>query len=196
LWPKVLGEGKNLLIREFLKIYKLMENPGAEYIFNFQDRQPTKSIWLTGYPNNKVWRKKFFFAQGDWEFSFTEIIKDPNVPRETRLPSVVGQEEPTLNQDEEAWISWLWEYAWGNPSRMEFNVIFSLTILAAYLRNPQIEGLGDKLVPEGSEVQLVRKRKNIEHKTSGSQLPEAKRSKLSVPSRSESVVEVAGHRGV
>jgi hypothetical protein len=42
-----------------------MENPGAEYIFNFQDRQPTKFIRLTGYPNNKVWRKKFFFAQGD-----------------------------------------------------------------------------------------------------------------------------------
>jgi hypothetical protein len=79
-----------------------MKNPSAEYIFNFKYQQPSKFIWLTGYPNNKVWRKKNFSAQGDWEFSFTEIIKDPKVPREIHLPSVVGQEEPTLDQGEEA----------------------------------------------------------------------------------------------
>jgi hypothetical protein len=38
LWPKVLGEGKNLSIREFLKIYKLLEVAGVEYLFNFQER--------------------------------------------------------------------------------------------------------------------------------------------------------------
>jgi hypothetical protein len=65
-----------------------------------------------------------------------EIIKDPNVPRETRLSLVAGQEEPTLDRDEEARISRLWDYARENPSRMEFNVIFSLAILAAYLRYP------------------------------------------------------------
>jgi hypothetical protein len=96
---------------------------------------------LIGYPNNKVWRKKNFSAQGDWEFSFMEIIKDPNVPLEIHLPSVVGQEEPTLDQGKEVRIGWLWEYAWENPSKMEFNVSFSLTALAAYLRYPQIKGL-------------------------------------------------------
>jgi hypothetical protein len=35
LWPKVLEEGENLIVREFLKIYKLAKNPNAEYIFNF-----------------------------------------------------------------------------------------------------------------------------------------------------------------
>jgi hypothetical protein len=35
LWPKVLREGKNLTVREFLKIYKLAKNPNAKYIFNF-----------------------------------------------------------------------------------------------------------------------------------------------------------------
>jgi hypothetical protein len=62
LWPKVLGEGKNLSIREFLKKYKLAEVSSAEYIFNFQDRHSTKFIRLTSRSNNKVWRKRFFFA--------------------------------------------------------------------------------------------------------------------------------------
>jgi hypothetical protein len=123
-----------------------VEVSGAEYIFNFQDRQSTKFIRLTGRSNNKVWRKRFFFAQGDWEFSLTEIIKDPDVPRETRLPSVAGRDEPILNQDEEDRIDQLWKYAHRDPSRMNFDVIFSLTTLAAYLRYPQIEGLGDELV--------------------------------------------------
>jgi hypothetical protein len=35
LWPKVLEEGCNLSVREFLKIYKLTKNPNTEYIFNF-----------------------------------------------------------------------------------------------------------------------------------------------------------------
>jgi hypothetical protein len=62
LWPKVLGEGKNLSLREFLKIYELKESPDSEYIFNFQGRQRTKLIWLTGYSDHKGWRKRFFFA--------------------------------------------------------------------------------------------------------------------------------------
>jgi hypothetical protein len=75
---------------------------------------------------------------------------------------------------------------------MEFNVIFSLPILAAYLRYPQIEGLGDELVPEGPWMQLVRKRKDAALKTSGSQLLEAKRLKLSSLQRSELTVKVTG----
>jgi hypothetical protein len=158
-----------------------MENLGAEYIFDFQARKPTKFIRLAGYPNNKVWRKKFFFAQGDWEFSLIEIIKDPNVPRETRLPSVVGREEPILNQDEEARISRLREYAQKDPSRMDFGAIFSLIVLATYLRYPQIEGVNDE---------LVRKRKNADPKASRSQSLEAKRSKISSLSKSELTIEV------
>jgi hypothetical protein len=170
----------------------LTKNPDAEYIFNFQDRQTTKFIWLTGYPNHKGWRKKFFFAQGDWEFSLMEIIKDPSVPREIRLPSVIGQEELTLDQSEEARVGRLREYARENPSKMEFNVIFSLMVLATYLRYPQIDGLVDEVVPRESEVQLVRKRKRIVPKTSGSQLPKAKRLKLSAPPRSKLTFDVAG----
>jgi hypothetical protein len=62
LWPKALGEGKNLSIREFLKIYKLMEVSGAEYLFNFQERRSTKFIRLTGRSNSKAWRKKILFC--------------------------------------------------------------------------------------------------------------------------------------
>jgi hypothetical protein len=140
LWPKALGEGKNLPIREFLKIYKLSEVSGAEYLFNFQERRSNKFIRLTGRANNKARRKKFFFARGDWEFSMTEIIKDPDVPRETRLPSVAGREEPSLNRDEEDRINQLWKYVHEDSSKMNFDTIFSLTTLAAYLRYPQIEG--------------------------------------------------------
>jgi hypothetical protein len=179
LWPKALGEGKNLLIREFLKIYKLVEVSGAEYLFNFQERQSTKFIRLTDRSNNKAWRKRFFFAQGDWEFSMTEIIKDPDVPRETRLPSVVGREEPALNQDEESRINQLWKYARGDSLKMNFDIIFSLTTLAAYLRYPQIEGLGDELLPKGSRVQLTRKRNGIDLKISRPPLPKGKKSKVS-----------------
>jgi hypothetical protein len=75
---------------------------------------------------------------------------------------------------------------------MDFNVIFSLTTLAAYLRYPQIEGLNDELVPEGPRMQLARKRRHADPKTSGSQPPEAKRSRISSLLRSKPVVEVTG----
>jgi hypothetical protein len=133
LWPKALEEGKNLSIREFLKIYKRSEVAGAKYLFNFQERRSNKFIRLTGRSDIKAWRKRFFFAQGDWEFSTTKIIKDPDVPREKRLPSVAGQEEPSLNRDEEDRVNQLWKYIQGDSSRMNFDAIFSLTTLAAYL---------------------------------------------------------------
>ena len=80
MWPKVLGEGKNLTVQEFLKIYKLAKNPNAEYIFNFQGRKKVKFVLLTDYSSNKGWKSKYFFAQGEWEFSPSEIIKDHNIP--------------------------------------------------------------------------------------------------------------------
>jgi hypothetical protein len=178
LWPKALGEGKNLSVKEFLKIYELTEVPGAEYLFNFQERLPTKFIQLTGRPNSKAWRKRFFFAQGDWEFSMTEIIKDPDVPREARLPSVVRREEPALNSDEENRINRLWKYAHEFPSKMKFEAIFSMTILAAYLRYPQIEGLGDEMLSEGSKSQLTRKRSGADLEISRLPIPGGKRSKV------------------
>jgi hypothetical protein len=109
----------------------------------------------------------------------TEIIKDPDVPRETRLPSVAGREEPPLNQDEEDWVNQLWKYVHGDSSRMTFDAIFSLTTLAAYLRYPQIEGLSNELLLEGSRVQLTRKRNGTDSTTSGLLLPEGKKSKVS-----------------
>jgi hypothetical protein len=72
----------------------------------------------------------------------------------------------------------LQKYAYGNPSKMTFNIIFSLMTLAAYLRYPQIKGLGDELLPEGSRVQLTRKRKGPDLKTSRPPLPEGKKSKV------------------
>jgi hypothetical protein len=62
---------------------------------------------------------------------------------------------------------------------MNFDIIFSLTTLAVYLRYPQIEGLGDELLPEGSRVQLTRKRNGIDPKTSRPLLPKGKKSKVS-----------------
>ena len=53
LWPKVLREGQNLSVQEFLKIYKLTKNPNTKYIFNFQGRQKAKFILLTVYFSNK-----------------------------------------------------------------------------------------------------------------------------------------------
>jgi hypothetical protein len=109
----------------------------------------------------------------------TEIIKDPDVPRETRLPSVAGREEPVLNSDEKSRIDQLLKYAHGGSSKMNFDVIFSLTILAAYLRYPKIEGLGDELLPEGPKTQPIKKGSGVGIKTSRSTIPGGKRSKIS-----------------
>jgi hypothetical protein len=35
LWPRILGEGHELSIHEFLKIYRPLRNPKTEYVFNF-----------------------------------------------------------------------------------------------------------------------------------------------------------------
>jgi hypothetical protein len=109
----------------------------------------------------------------------TEIIKDPDVPRETRLPSVAGREEPVLNPDEKNRIDQLWKYAHEGSSKMKFDAIFSLTILAAYLRYPQIEGLGDELLSEGPKTQLTKKRSGVDIETSRPSIPGGKRSKIS-----------------
>ena len=53
----------------------------------------------------------------------------------------------------------LWAYAQENPSKMEFNAIFSQTALAACLKYPTIEGLVKEEVLVEPEVQLKRKRK-------------------------------------
>jgi hypothetical protein len=77
---------------------------------------------------------------------------------------------------------------------MEFNVIFSQTILTAYLRYPQIEDLVEEEVLAEPEVQLIRKRRQPMLKTSGPQLPETSRSKLSAPPRSKLITEVERER--
>ena len=94
-----------------MKIYKLTRNPNSESIFNFQGCQKAKFVLLTGYSNNKHWKNKFFFAQGDWEFSSMEIVTDPRVPRETCRPSTSGQEEPILDESEDAHVYDLLKYA-------------------------------------------------------------------------------------
>ena len=101
VWPKVLGEGKSLKVQEFLKIYKLGKNPNVDHIFNFQVWKKGKFMSLTDY-SNKKWKSKFFFTQGDWEFSPSKIINDPNIPRETSLPSIAGQKEPILDKLEQS----------------------------------------------------------------------------------------------
>jgi hypothetical protein len=138
LWPKVLGEGNSLTVREFLKVYKVARKPDDEYTCNFQVRKKAKFVSLTDYSNRK-WRSKFFFAQGDWEFSPSEIINDLSIPREMTLPSVVGLQEPVLDNLEQSRVDHLWEYALDHPSEMKFNAIFSQASLATCLRLPPAE---------------------------------------------------------
>jgi hypothetical protein len=139
LWPRVLGEGHELSVREFLKIYKPSRNPKSEYTFNFQGRQKTKFILLSRYSSNKHWKEKFFFAQGDWEFLATEVIVDPRVPRKARRLSTSGQDEPVLNKNEGAHVQELMEYAEGHVMEIKFNAIFSQSALAARLKYPPAE---------------------------------------------------------
>jgi hypothetical protein len=54
LWPRILGEGHELSIREFLKIYRPLRNPKTEYVFNFQDHQKIKFIFLLGYSSKRA----------------------------------------------------------------------------------------------------------------------------------------------
>jgi hypothetical protein len=147
LWPKVLVEGHNLSVREFLKIYKLTKNPNSECIFNFQGRRKVKFILLTEYSSNIGWKNKFFFAQGDWEFTSMEVFVDPSVHRKTCCPSVSGQEEPILDESEDTYVKELWQYAREHASEMEFNAIFSQAALAACLRYPPTEGPVEGGVP-------------------------------------------------
>jgi hypothetical protein len=53
LWPRVLGEGHELSVRKFLKIYRPLRNPKTEYVLNFQGRQKIKFVILPGYSSNK-----------------------------------------------------------------------------------------------------------------------------------------------
>jgi hypothetical protein len=190
LWPRVLGEGHELSVREFLKIYKPTRNPKSEYTFNFQGRQKTKFILLSGYSSNKHWKEKFFFAQGDWEFLSTEVTANPRVPREVRRLLTSGQDEPVLNKNEGAYVRELMEYAEGHVMEMEFNAIFSQSALATRLKYPPVESAVVKEVL--TEPKLKKKRKAMTLQISESQSPRvAKRKSLVLSSnKSSSGVEV------
>jgi hypothetical protein len=151
LWPRVLGEGHELSVREFLKIYKPSRNPKSEFTFNFQGRHKTKFILLSRYSSNKHWKDKFFFTQGDWEFSATEIVASPRVPREACHLSSSGQEEPILNESEDAHVREMTKYSEEHSSKMEFNAIFSQSTLTTYVKYPPAEG------PTGSKLKKKRK---------------------------------------
>jgi hypothetical protein len=68
-------------------------------------------VLLTNYSSNKGWKSKYFFAQGEWKSSPSEIIKDSSIPWETCLPSIAGQEEPVLDKLEKSWVDQLLDYA-------------------------------------------------------------------------------------
>jgi hypothetical protein len=104
LWPRVLGEGHELSVREFLKIYRPLRNSKTEYVFNFQGRQKIKFVLLPGYSSNKHWKERFFFAQGDWECPTIEAVADPRVSRKVHCLLSSKQDEPILNESEDAHI--------------------------------------------------------------------------------------------
>jgi hypothetical protein len=131
LWPRILGEGHELSIREFQKIYRPLRNPKTEYVFNFQGRQKIKFVLLPGYSSNKHWKERFFFAQGDWECPATETVIDPKVPREVRHLLSSKQDEPTLNENEAAHVWDLLKYSEEHAAEMDFDTIFSQAALAA-----------------------------------------------------------------
>jgi hypothetical protein len=136
LWPSVLGEGHELSVREFLKIYRPLRNPKTEYVFNFQGRQKVKFILLPGYSSNKHWKERFFFAQGAWECPTTETVADPEVPRKVRRLLSSKQDEPVLTEDEAAHVRELLRHSEKHVADMDFDAIFSQSALAARLQYP------------------------------------------------------------
>jgi hypothetical protein len=151
------GEGHELSIREFLKIYRPLRNPKTEYVFNFQGRQKIKFVLLPGYSSNKYWKERFFFAQGDWECSATETVADPKVPREVRRLLSSKQDEPILTEDEASHVRDLLKYSEEHVTEMDFDTIFSQSALAARLQYPPTVCIAeDKAM---TKPKLKRKRK-------------------------------------
>jgi hypothetical protein len=153
LWPRVLGEGHELSIREFLKIYRPLRNPKTEYVFNFQGRQKVKFILLPGYSSNKHWKERFFFAQGAWECLTTETVADPEVPRKVRRLLSSKQDEPVLTEDEAAHVRELLRHSEKYVAEMDFDAIFSQSALAARLQYPPTVRVAE------SKPKLKKKRK-------------------------------------
>lgn len=92
VWSKILGVEHPLTVVEFLKIYRLTKCSKTEFLFTFQLRKKMKPLtFRRTYSSNKWWKDEFFFVQGDWEFSPSEVIRDPSVPRETIAPSNRGK---------------------------------------------------------------------------------------------------------
>jgi hypothetical protein len=160
LWPRVLGEGHELSVREFLKIYRPLRNPKTEYVFNFQGRQKVKFILLPGYSSNKYWKEQFFFAQGAWECPTTETIADPEVPREVRRLLSLKQDEPVLTEDEAAHVWELLRHSEKHVAEMDFDAIFSQSALAARLQYPPTVSVVE------SKPKLKKKRKATALQTS------------------------------
>ena len=112
---------------------------------------------MSGYSSNKHWKDKFFFAQGDWEFSSMKIVEGPRVPREAHCLSSSGQEEPILNKSKDARVQEMMKYAKEHALEMEFNAIFSQSALAACLKYPPVEGIVGGGAPTGPKSKKKRK---------------------------------------
>jgi hypothetical protein len=145
LWSRVLGEGHELSIQEFLKIYKPSRNQKTEYIFNFHGHQKIRFVLLPGYSSNKHWKERFFFAQGDWECPAAEAVADLRVPREVRRLLSSKQDEPILNENEDVHVRDLMKHAEEHATEMDFDTIFSQSALATclkYLPSASVVGKG------------------------------------------------------
>jgi hypothetical protein len=104
--------------------------------------------------------------------------------------STSGQEEPILNESENAHVLEMLKYAEEHALEMEFNAIFSQSALAACLKYPLAEGTVEGGTPTGSK--LKKKRKVTALQISESQSPEVAKQKSPVlPSdKSPSGIEV------
>jgi hypothetical protein len=69
-------------------------------VYNIQTRRGKLITLGTKYSSNHGWKRKYFFASGQWEFAPTEQATEIRVSREVNMLFEKGGQEPHLTPDE------------------------------------------------------------------------------------------------
>jgi hypothetical protein len=94
-----MGREHTLTIKEFMHLYRLQKNPQSSAVYNFQTKRGKFIQIDSQFSSNPKWKNKYFFVSVQWEFTPTEKVEGPRVPRDINDPSAEAYDELVLTPE-------------------------------------------------------------------------------------------------
>ncbi|XP_059436815.1 uncharacterized protein LOC132169884 [Corylus avellana] len=144
------------IVRELLSYIRIAPHQLASNAWRLRKKKKLFTFRRT-YSSNHGWNEELFFAQGDWEFSPSEVIRDPSILRETTSTSNRGQQEPRLTLEENKRVKDVLDHAELQPLEMDYDVIMTEENKSRYLWTPAPARLVEATAPRVPAAKVPRR---------------------------------------